>query len=122
MNPPSVVTWLVRRLITAAGGDALIGDLREEYMRGRSRAWLWRQALWAVGFALTKYLREGKVLTVRLMLVGMGGSLVCALLFTQSARLLQFWELLYVVGGFTALLLSIQMHTLRRRATVIDLR
>ena len=122
MNPPSVVTWLVRRLITAAGGDALIGDLREEYMRGRSRAWLWRQALWAVGFALTKYLREGKVLTVRLMLVGMGGSLVCALLFTQSARLLQFWELLYVVGGFTALLLSIQMHTLRRRTTVIDLR
>ena len=61
-------------------------------------------------------------LTVRLMLVGMGVSLVCALLLTQSARLLQFWELLYVVGGFTALLLSIQMHTLRRRTTVIDLR
>jgi hypothetical protein len=122
LNPPRVVTWLVKRLITAADGDALIGDLREEYIRGRPRAWLWRQALWAVGFALMKYLREGRVLTVRLMLVGPGVSLVCALLLTQSARLLQFWELLYVVGGFTALLLSIQMHTLRRRTTAIDLR
>jgi hypothetical protein len=122
LNPPRVVTWLVKRLIAAADGDALIGDLREEYIRGRSRAWLWRQALWAVGFALMKYSREGKVLAIRLMLVGMGVFLFCALLLTQSARLLQFWELLYVVGGFTAVLLSIQMHTLHRRTTAIDLR
>lgn len=45
-NPPRIATWLLHRL--SACDEALMGDLLEEYCRGRSRYWYWRQALIAV--------------------------------------------------------------------------
>jgi hypothetical protein len=45
--PPALAVWMLSRLLRGGTSDALIGDLREEYVRGRSRAWYWRQALCA---------------------------------------------------------------------------
>ncbi len=45
---PRFATWLLARLGDRYRRDALIGDLAEEYQRGRSSSWYWRQALCAL--------------------------------------------------------------------------
>jgi preprotein translocase subunit SecY len=45
-QPPALATWLLKR--AARGNEALVGDLLEEYCRGRSTGWYWRQVLTAV--------------------------------------------------------------------------
>jgi hypothetical protein len=41
--PPKIALWLLGQGGSPYHGDALAGDLIEQYQRGRSRAWLWRQ-------------------------------------------------------------------------------
>ena len=45
-HPPKLATWVLRRL--GSHNEALAGDLLEEYQRGRSKLWYWRQVLIAV--------------------------------------------------------------------------
>lgn len=45
-QPPALATWLLNW--AARGNEALIGDLLEEYRRGRSAVWYWKQVLTAV--------------------------------------------------------------------------
>jgi preprotein translocase subunit SecY len=45
-QPPTLATWLLTRAVRR--NDALVGDLLEEYRRGRSAVWYWRQVLTAV--------------------------------------------------------------------------
>jgi hypothetical protein len=47
-TPPRVATMLLNRF---AANDALAGDLQEEYRRGRSAAWYWRQVVAAMAIA-----------------------------------------------------------------------
>lgn len=47
-RPSLVAIWLVDRLSEDYRRDALIGDLLEEYQRGRSNVWLWGQVLRAI--------------------------------------------------------------------------
>jgi signal peptidase I len=47
-RPPTLATWFLDRLGDKYRRDALVGDLLEEYRRGRSNAWYWRQVLWAM--------------------------------------------------------------------------
>ena len=45
-QPPALATWFLKR--AARGNEALVGDLLEEYRRGRSAVWYWRQVLTTV--------------------------------------------------------------------------
>jgi hypothetical protein len=45
----------VEHLASSYQRDALIGDLFEEYQRGRSRLWYWRQAGLAMLYALARW-------------------------------------------------------------------
>lgn len=47
-QPPRLATWLLDHLGDRYRRDALVGDLTEEYRRGRSGGWYWQQTLWAV--------------------------------------------------------------------------
>jgi hypothetical protein len=47
-KPPKLATWLLERLTSGYHNDPLAGDLIEEYGRGRSRDWYWRQVLIAI--------------------------------------------------------------------------
>jgi hypothetical protein len=53
-KPPKLATWLLERLTSGYHTDPLAGDLIEEYGRGRSCAWYWRQVLIAI-LVSTKY-------------------------------------------------------------------
>ncbi len=44
-HPPRLADWLLRRLASGPKAASLIGDLHEQFQRGRSVAWYWRHAV-----------------------------------------------------------------------------
>jgi hypothetical protein len=52
-NPPSIATWMLKHLTLGKKNEALAGDLLEEFRRGRTATWYWRQVLMVIvlGFA-----------------------------------------------------------------------
>jgi hypothetical protein len=67
MKPPRIGTWLLQRF---ASNDALVGDLTEEYRRGRSAPWYWRQVLTAMAMVSFKELGGHKLNAVRAIATG----------------------------------------------------
>lgn len=65
---PRIATALLARL--GPPDDALLGDLHEEYHRGQSRAWFWRQALTAIVLTGGQDVREHWVLAIRAVALG----------------------------------------------------
>ncbi len=54
LHPPLLATKLLAGLVSGPHGDALTGDLIEQYREGRSAVWYWRQALLAIMVCLAK--------------------------------------------------------------------
>jgi hypothetical protein len=50
----AVATWMLDHLTFGSDHEALSGDLLEEFQRGRSTAWFWRQTLAAIGVELLR--------------------------------------------------------------------
>jgi hypothetical protein len=49
---PAAATWFLELFCSGPEHDSVIGDLFEEYHRGRGRSWYWRQVLVIVFFGL----------------------------------------------------------------------
>ena len=49
---PAAATWFLGQFCSGPEHDSVIGDLFEEYHRGRGRSWYWRQVLVIVFFGL----------------------------------------------------------------------
>jgi hypothetical protein len=47
----ALATWMLKHL-TFGGSEALVGDLLEEFLGGRSLRWYWRQVLCAIGIGV----------------------------------------------------------------------
>jgi len=71
-QPPRFAGRLLQRLVPAQDHDVLLGDLCEEYRRGRSAAWYWLQVLAAIAVGSWKDIRANKLVAVRAGLVGVG--------------------------------------------------
>ena len=50
MNPPHLAEALLAKFAT----EPLVGDLREQFAMGHTRAWYWRQVLIAVAMTTAK--------------------------------------------------------------------
>jgi hypothetical protein len=59
---PKLATWLLNHFEPINRNEALIGDLAEQYRRGRSRSWYWRQVVVAVLVGYCKELARGTTL------------------------------------------------------------
>ena len=64
-HPPRLADWLLRRLASGPKRRSLIGDLHEQYARGRSSAWYWRQTLGAIAVSGVGDIRRHPLLAVR---------------------------------------------------------
>lgn len=78
LHPPTLATNLLGRLVSGPHGDAITGDLIEQYRQGRSALWFWRQALLAIVVCLIKDRTLGgpaifaSLLTLLLIIVSVG--------------------------------------------------
>jgi hypothetical protein len=57
-EPPAMATWLIERLGPRQHRESLTGDLIEQYRRGRSESWYWRQVVLAVVLARLDFIRS----------------------------------------------------------------
>jgi hypothetical protein len=69
-GPPRLADRLLTRLLPTSRTETLVGDLHEQYQRGRSRGWYWRQVIEALVLSLARDLRSHKLLTVRALALG----------------------------------------------------
>ena len=67
-QPPIVATWVLTHF--GNRNEVLAGDLVEEYRRGRSVAWYWRQVIVAILVGCGNDIRAHKLLTVRALITG----------------------------------------------------
>jgi hypothetical protein len=135
-EPPNVATWV----LTLLGNEPFTGDLVEEYRRGRSAAWYWRQVLIAVIIGCGKQIGRHKLLALRAVLTGWAAwmlswyliALPLYRLYSSTVRTLglgpmQFWwrhyysyplVLVPCVGGFLSGWLVARFHRSHRVAMV----
>lgn len=57
-DPPRIAAWMLEHLTFGGKNEALTGDLLEEFRRGRSVIWYWRQVLVAIVVAVARVLRQ----------------------------------------------------------------
>jgi hypothetical protein len=81
---PKVATWLLKRLNSTPNNDALIGDLVEQYLQGRSRLWYWKQAFLAIVVSLEREISKHPVLTLRAVASGWAVIFLYRMLFRPS--------------------------------------
>ena len=67
--PPKLATALLKRLST---NEALAGDLREQYLSGRSRTWFWAQVATAGLCGIHAAIRRNSHLVIAAFFVLMG--------------------------------------------------
>jgi hypothetical protein len=74
IHPPRFGAHLLKLLVPAQDHDALLGDLCEEYHRGRSQAWYFAQILAAIVVGSWKDTRAHWVLAIRALAVGVAST------------------------------------------------
>ena len=84
-QPPQFAGRLLKRLVPAQDHDVLLGDLCEEYQRGRSIAWFWLQILVAIVVCSWRDVRSHPLVAARAVITG----LVAQMLFLPAFLSLQ---------------------------------
>jgi len=75
---PVVALWLLARLVSPTVRESLLGDLVEQYRRGKSNLWFWRQTVSAIaGSALTEL--RAHYVVIPLLAFGLGFAAAAAL-------------------------------------------
>ncbi len=98
-EPPVIATRLLEMLCFGRYGDALAGDLAEQYQQGRSAGWYWRQVLSAIVLCIMKDRTAGgpaivgSLFVILLVIISVArhpASLGTGLLITDIALLLGY--------------------------------
>jgi hypothetical protein len=69
-NPPRVADWLLARFASGPQRESLIGDLLEQYQRGRSASWYWRQTIGAIVIGAVAEAWQHKGLAISVVALG----------------------------------------------------
>jgi hypothetical protein len=84
---PRVASWLLRRLAGGSNRESLIGDLDEQFARGRSSWWYWRQVVSAVLVGVAMDLRDHPWLAIRSVVL----TSAIVILWVESTWALYLW-------------------------------
>jgi hypothetical protein len=95
-EPPRLADRLLTRLLPTSLAETLVGDLHEQYQRGRSRGWYWLQAIEVCVPLLTRNLRSHKLLTVRAFALGWAMLVLCKYFVLQPLSRIDRW--LFMTG------------------------
>ena len=67
---PAIATFLMEKLGSDPRNDQIVGDLIEQYVRGRSRFWFWRQVVAAIVMSFFHQIRSHWLLALSAVLTG----------------------------------------------------
>ncbi len=92
---PAVATWLLIRFSSGPHGEAIAGDLMEQYAARRSRGWFWRQVLSAIRADIFTTVRDNKWRTAVAIALGwvayVAASFPATWLVRRSRLITQQW-------------------------------
>jgi hypothetical protein len=84
-RPPRLADWFLLRLASGPRHPSLIGDLHEQYGRGRSTGWYWRQTVKAILVGIGSDLRRHPVELFHALCTGLGSWTVYSMLIQWPA-------------------------------------
>ena len=84
---PRLASWLLRRFVAGPHRESLFGDLDEQFMRGRSSLWYWRQVLSAILVGVVQELREEWRLAIGSVVL----TWVIVIVWVESTLALYLW-------------------------------
>jgi hypothetical protein len=117
MNPPRLAEWLLTHAVPGPLTDSLAGDLAEEFARGRSRVWYWRQVLAAIGAGWASELGSHSLVALRaISITWVVNFLAIRFGHVFLHGLWATWLLCLLGGAASGLLLSLHR---RDRATML---
>ena len=108
---PRFALWLLDR----AGNEALIGDLMEEFERGRSRVWIVQQLVGLYGLVALSYGRRTVRVTQPLVSLAVGVILVGAAWIASVERVVETWTSVYYIAGTISLFAHVMSRTTASR-------
>lgn len=85
--PPRLASWLLRRLADGPTRESLIGDIDEQFARGRTSSWYWRQALSAILVGVARGVRHHRPLVIRSVILTWG----IVIAWVESTWMLYLW-------------------------------
>jgi hypothetical protein len=94
-QPPRVATWLLHRLTDGEDREVLAGDLLEQFRRGRSSAWYWRQVSGAIVLGAARQVRAHKWLAARALVLGWAAMFAFSFLTIDVSRTLSMSMMQY---------------------------
>lgn len=118
-QPPAFPARLLKRLVPAQEHDALLGDLSEEYQRGRSKIWYCLQILAAILVGSWKHIRAHKLIALRASLVGFASHALTSSAtiaihtgLSQGARIERYliFQSLFVVSSLFVGWIVVRLH------------
>lgn len=128
-KPPALATWLLEHARFSTT-DVIAGDLLEEFNRGRSAAWYWRQALVAIVVGCASEVRHHRVLAARAILIAWAANYAALMLgrlvtmelserhFLAYNPQLAMWAICFL-GGLTSGLVVALLHRGHRNAMLL---
>jgi hypothetical protein len=87
-KPPKAARWLLEHFGSSPNNSALIGDLDERYLNGRSAGWYWRQSLATIAASFFNEVWSHKRLTFKAIVYGSGVFAASRLAFMETNELL----------------------------------
>jgi hypothetical protein len=93
LNPPRVAHWLLERWASGPQRESLIGDILEQYQRGRSATWYWRQTISAIAANIASEMWRHKFLTVSVVVFSayLGDIYMFSRLWVWVHKLDRYW-------------------------------
>ena len=92
-HPPRVAHWLLERWASGPQRESLVGDMLEQYRRGRSATWYWRQTVSAIvtSFAAGSWQHKWLAVSVTVLSVYLGDIYMFSRLWVWVWRLDRLW-------------------------------
>jgi hypothetical protein len=90
-EPPKLATWLLSCLGCSADNDAVLGDIAERYLEGKSAYWYWKQILIAIAVGAVSDVRDHRMLVIRAAIAGMLVSAGIEASVTHYLPLVPYW-------------------------------
>ncbi len=119
MACPRLALWVLARAEAPGARAALIGDVLEEIAGGRSRWWIWRQAIGLCGFALVARVRGQARVTPQLVTLVLGVLLLGGISFAPPGRVIETWAGVYLFAGLLSLFADVTWRTTHSRMLLI---
>lgn len=115
MAAPRFAFWLLARAQGTGVHEALIGDLMEEFERGRSQVWVFQQLLGLYGLAAVAYGRRSVRVTQPLVSLAVGVILIAAAWIASIERVVETWTSVYYIAGTISLFAHVMSRSTASR-------